>query len=140
LWFAAPVVAVAVVVVVILHQPDAQGLQLAVSYEQGSVTVRGDTSLHVGDVVHATATGGGPHYAVWIYRNDVLLMACPGARHCRITSKATTADATLTLGKYSIFALSSDSPLPSPKGNLDLDLARAAEAGAHVVDKHLDVR
>jgi len=139
-WFAAPAVAAVVVVVVILQQPDEPGLELALTFDQGNVVVRGDTSLHAGDVMHAAATRGGPYYAVWIYRNDLLVMACPGAIQCRVTNQAITADATLALGRYSIVALSSDSPLPPPKGRFDGDLARAMEAGAAVRSKNLTVR
>lgn len=139
-WFAAPAAALAVVVIVILQGPGEPGLQIALTYTPGSVAVRGDASMHVGDIVHATATGGGPHYAVWIYRNDALVLTCPGARQCRISRDAITADATLTMGKYTIVALSSDSPLPPPAGRYDADLARAREAGAEAVEKHVVVR
>jgi hypothetical protein len=139
-WFAAPASALAVVVIVILHGSGEPGLQIALTYTPSSVAVRGDASMHVGDIVHATATGGGAYHAVWIYRNDVLLLTCPGARQCRISHDAITADATLAMGRYAIIALTSDSPLPPPAGSYDTDLARAREAGADVVAKHVDVR
>jgi hypothetical protein len=140
-WFAAPAVAAAVVVIVVLYQPDEHGLELALTFDQGNVVVRGDPSLHhAGNLMHATATRDGPFYAVWIYRDDVLVMACPGAMQCRVTSKTITADTTLTLGTYTIVALRSDAPLPTPKGRFDADLARATEAGATMIPKRLTVR
>lgn len=138
-WFAAPVVALAAVVI-IWNWPHEPRLQIALAYTPGPVVVRGDTSRHAGDVVHATVTGGGPYHAVWIYRNDALVMACPGARECRITPDAITADATLTMGRYTIVALRSSSPLPTPAGSYDADLATAQEAGAKVEKEHVVVR
>jgi hypothetical protein len=138
-WLAGPAVAVAVVVV-ILGWPGEPGLQITLTYTQGSEIVRGDTSVHAGDIVHATATGGRRHHAIWIYCNEVLVMACPGARECRITGDAITADATLARGKYVIVVLTSGSDIPPPAGSYDSDVARAREAGADVVDKHVNAR
>jgi hypothetical protein len=138
-WLAAPAVAAAVVVIVILGGHGEPGLQIALTYTHGNEIVRGDT-VKAGDIVHATATGGGRHHAIWIYRNEVLVMACPGARECRIAGDAITADAKLAMGKYVIVVLTSDSDIPPPAGSYDSDLARAREAGADVVDRRVNAR
>jgi len=140
-WFAFPVVALAVIAIVIAwHSMRDQPLQLALNVEKGPVAVRGD-SAHVGDIVHATATGGGRYRSVWVYREEHLVVACPGAPQCRRDGKATIADLVLdTAGEYTIVALTSSSPVPAPAGQLDADVGKAAEMGVHQESKTLKVR
>jgi hypothetical protein len=131
-WFAFPVVALAVIAIVVFawHSMLDQPLQLAVDREKGAVAVRGD-SAHVGDIVHAKATGGSRYRSVWVYRDDHLVVACPGAPQCRRDGKATIADLVLdTAGVYTIIALTSSSPVPAPAGQLDADVGKAEEMGA----------
>ena len=140
-WFAFPVVALAVSAIVLFveRSPSEQPLQLALNVEKGQVAVRG-ASAHVGDIVHATATGGGHHRVVWVYRDDRLVMACPGAPQCRRDGEATVADVALdATGEYTIIALTSRSPVPAPAGALDKDVSDASNAGAHEVRKQLTV-
>jgi hypothetical protein len=141
-WFAFPVVALAVIALVVCfpRSPADQSLQLALDIEKGGVVVRG-TSAHVGDIVHATATGGGHHRAVWVYRDDHLVVACPGAPQCRRDGEATIADIVLdSTGEYTIVALTSKSPVPAPTGGFDQDVSSAISAGARDVHKSLTVR
>jgi hypothetical protein len=140
-WFAFPVVALAVTAIVVCFPRSSTApLQLALNIEKGGVVVRG-SSAHVGDIVHATATGGGDHRAVWVYRDDHLVVACPGAPQCRRDGEATIADVVLdTTGEYTIVALTSKSPVPAPTGTFDKDLGNAATAGARDVRKSLTVR
>jgi len=137
--FAAPAVALAAVAVFVLRWPREPGFELAITFDRDSVVVRGDVSPHVGDVAHATAIGGGPNCAVWIYRDDALVMACPGGAKCRSSSTSTSADVTLTIGTYWIVALRASSPIAMPAGKIDLDLARAQDEGATLARKHLTV-
>jgi len=131
-WFAFPVVALAVSAIVLFveRSPSEQPLQLALNVEKGQVAVRG-ASAHVGDIVHATATGGGHHRVVWVYRDDHLVMACPGGPQCRRDGEAMVADVVLdATGEYKIIALTSSAPVPAPAGTLDTDVSKAMEAGA----------
>lgn len=140
-WFAFPVVALAVIAIVLFfgRSPSEQPLQLALDVEKGAQVVRG-TSAHVGDIVHATATGGGHYRSVWVYRDDHLVMSCPGAPQCRRDGEATVADVALdATGEYTIVALTSRSPVPAPVGTLDTDVSNASAAGAHEVRKRLTV-
>ena len=68
----------------------------------------GERPPHVGDIVRATARGGGGYRAVWVYRNDELVAACPGGAGCRFVGDATIADVELrSIGNYLIVGLSS---------------------------------
>jgi len=139
-WFAFPVVALAVAAIVVCfpHSRD-QPLQLALNIEKGGVLVRGN-SAHVGDIVHATATGGGHLRAVWVYRDEHLVVACPGGPQCRRDGEATVADVVLdSIGEYTIVALTSKSPVPAPTGTLDTDVSNAITAGVHDVHETLTV-
>jgi len=141
-WFASPVVALAVTAIVLFfgRSPSEQPLQLALDVEKGAQVVRG-SSAHVGDIVHATATGGGRYRVVWVYRNERLVISCPAAPQCRRDGEATVADVVLdTTGVYTIVALTSSSPVPAPAGALDTDVGKALGAGALEKRDHLTVR
>jgi hypothetical protein len=102
--------------------------------------VRGE-SPQVTDIVHATARGGGGYRAVWVYRHDELVVACPGAAGCRFAGDATIADVELhSIGSYRIVALSSSVPVAPPRGTYDSDVANARTAGAAYLEKQLVVR
>jgi hypothetical protein len=139
-WFAVPAVAAAVIApVVVLRSPSELHLELKLSSDRGIQVVRG-TSVQVGDVVHATATGSG-YRAVWIYHNDALVAACPGAAQCRVSDAATIADLTPSaIGEYVIIALASRSPISTPTGKFDVDVAHARDAGAIENIERLTVR
>lgn len=129
-WLVVPAVAAAVIApVVVLRSPSDLHLKLELSSDRGVQVVRG-TSVQVGDVVHAKATGSG-YRAVWIYHNDALVAACPGATQCRVSDAETIADLTPSaIGEYVIVALASRSPISAPTGKFDVDVAHAREAGA----------
>lgn len=116
-------------------------IELALVLDRGGAVVRG-SSAEVGDVMHATARGGGGFRGVWIYRNDrELIAACPGGGSCKETADAMTATVPLrVIGRYSIVVLSADVALPSPAGVLDEDLAAAAKAGARYQIEPLSVQ
>jgi hypothetical protein len=106
--------------------------QLALVVERGGTAVRG-TSANLGDTLHATARGG-PHLAVWIYRDDSdLVVACPEGPMCAASEGVVTADVHLdAVGTYSVVALAAGVPLDPPLGSLDQAVAAAATGGAQV--------
>lgn len=143
-WLVVPAVAAAVITIVVAPRaPNDSHLQLALTFDKGGSVVRG-SSAQVGDVVHATATGGGPSRAVWVYHNDALVAACPGAApavQCQVSDTSTIADLTpSSIGEYMIVALSSTSPISKPTGTFDVDIAHAREAGAIEKIERLTVR
>jgi len=135
LLFAAPAVAAVVIALVIIPGPPKPGpLQLALAVDKSATVVRGG-EYHVGDVVHATATEGGPHRAVWVYHDDALMLACPGAPQCRSTKDGLTAEVTLKLlGEYKVVAVASGSSIPAPAGTFDLDVAGLHDLGVSKIE------
>jgi hypothetical protein len=131
----------AAVVVFSLPRPNRAAVAFALDapWDKGDKVVRGD-SPQVGDVVHATAIGGGGYRAVWVYRNDELVAACPGGPACRFDPDATIADVVLASGSYRIVALSSIVPVAPPQGAYDSDVANARDAGADFRENQLTVR
>ena len=63
------------------------------------------------ETIHATAADGGPERALWIYRNEKLIIRCPGSSECRAADEAVFR-LELT-GVYQVVALSSRSRLPA---------------------------
>jgi hypothetical protein len=142
-WLAIPSTALAAAVVLALVVwPRSRPLALGYEIEPTGPVVRGGSGAHIGDVLRATATGGGAHRALWIYRNEQHLVAvCPGASSCDGSATETIAKVTLvTPGDYKIVALTSSSPIPAPTGRFDGDLSRALDAGAEQKIESLDVR
>jgi len=130
---AAAVVAIAAAVTLVWwtrRAPAPGALALAVTVEHGATQMRG-TSAHIGDTIHARATGGTGPRAVWIYRDDTqLLLACPGAAGCVDAEDAMTAALVVrAVGTYSIVTISATA-LPTATGSLDTDVAAARRAGA----------
>lgn len=138
--FAVPAVSVAVVVALVLCWPPPP-YRFALTFDRRSEVFLIGESQVAGDVAHATVTGGGPHRAVWIYRDDVLVTACPGGdrTQCEISGEETTATVRLTIGKYQMVALTSSVPIAPPAGKLDSDLARAQDAGATLDQRDVPV-
>jgi hypothetical protein len=144
-WFAMPAMVAAAAALVIVWRLPAKpsALQLAMVVEKGSAVVRmSGPEPQLGDVVHATATGGGAHRGVWIYQNEAaLLLQCPGGAHCRQRDGAVTADVAIgAIGTYQIVALSSSTALPVPTGRFDDDLAAAVRANVTVSRQELTIR
>jgi hypothetical protein len=102
--------------------------------------VRSSGSHNVGDVVHLVAHGGGGYRAVWVYRHDQLVAACPGAAACSVARDATSLDLLVRApGNYQVVGLSSVVPVV-PLGARDGDVANAQTAGASVAPKPFTVR
>jgi hypothetical protein len=141
-WVAAgSLVAAAAAVLVLwgIKDRSSPGVELQLAFIHGGEPVRGD-AVHLGDAVIATARGG-RHRAVWIYHEDQLLLACPGASGCSQEGDALTATARLDrLGEYHIVALADDEPLPTPRGSHDSDVADATRAGVRTRTERLTVR
>lgn len=137
--FAVPAVSLVVMAAIVLCWPPPDGF--ALRFDRGSEVFLVGESQVAGDVAHATVTGGGPHRAVWIYRDDVLVTACPGGdrTQCEISGEETTATVRLTIGKYQMVALTSSVPIAPPAGKLDSDLARAQDAGATLDQRDVPV-
>ncbi|MCE9579270.1 MAG: hypothetical protein K8W52_39465 [Deltaproteobacteria bacterium] len=134
-WLLVPALAAAAAIVFLVWPRAAtppQQLAVAITIDRGGPLVRG-TSAHVGDTLHATATGGDGHRAVWIYRDDrELLATCAGDDACTFTIPSR--------GDYAIVALAAAAPLPAPRGVLDDDVAAAAKAGAQFTIEAVAVR
>jgi hypothetical protein len=130
--------------VLVLRMPTRpSALRLALAVENGSAVVRvGGPEPQLGDVVHATATGGAPYRAVWVYHDEtVLVVRCPGPAHCRQTADTVTADLALgAIGTYEIVALAASAALPVPTGRLDDDVAAADRADVTVARRALTIR
>lgn len=147
-WIPVPVVALAAAcVLLVVHPWRTAEFALVLAYDRGShVEYRGapagdDAQRMVGDTVRATAKHGAPFRAVWIYRSDRLVAACPRDLPCRVTGDDTRIDFVLSsIGRYAIIALHSSAPIPPPSGPYDADVAGAERAGAATVVTRVDVR
>jgi hypothetical protein len=144
-WFAMPALLAAAAAAVIVLRPPARpsALQLAMVVEKRAGVVRASgPEPGLGDVVHATAAGGGPYRGVWVYRNETaLVLQCPGGAQCRRDDDTVTADVALdAIGTYQIVALSSTAALPVPTGRFDDDLAAAERANVTVSRQALTIR
>jgi hypothetical protein len=102
--------------------------------------VRSSGSANVGDVVHVATRGGAGYRAVWVYRHDQLVAACPGAAACSVARDAASLDLVVRApGSYQVVGLSSVVPVV-PLGARDGDVANALTAGASVAHWPLTVR
>jgi hypothetical protein len=117
-------------------------VELAVDVERIGPTQRsGNSSAHVGDVVHATAVGGAGHRALWVYHDDRLVLVCPGPHDCRDERDATIADVVLRAqGTYMFVAVTAAAELPVPRGKFDTDAAGANAAGVKIETKSVEAR
>jgi len=117
----------AVAIVVSRREPHPPGaVEIAVATRSVGPIMRGVGAKRM-DV---TARGGGPFRAVRVYRNETLVLECPGSPACLVADDATTALVSLELaGSYLFVALASTLPLPAAEGSLDADLAAANKLG-----------
>ena len=142
-WFVLPALAMIVSAPLFWPRsaPTDDRVALHVILDPVGPTMRG-SSAHVGDRVRVTAAGSDPYRALWVYRNEhELVVACPGGPSCRRAGDATTADLTLlAVGRYTLVAITSSTPLPAPRGAYDTDQAAAREAGATSQSQPLEVR
>jgi hypothetical protein len=145
LWWLLATSAIAGLGAVVLcarHTPRHAISALAVDapWDRTGPVVRGETP-NVGDIVHATARGGAGYRAVWVYRRDTLVAACPGDAGCHVDGDATIADVELrSIDRYRIVGLSSAVPVPPPRGTFETDVATAQQAGAIYQLKELVLR
>jgi hypothetical protein len=102
--------------------------------EKDGAAMRGEAQL--GDLLRVRARPGA---AIWIYRNDrELLLVCP--RDCRRDGDGMVGEVELdAVGHYQVVWLSTDR-VPAPNGELERDLAAAAEAGASREMRDLEVQ
>lgn len=136
---AAVVVAAAVIVVVIIPRRGAFALATDTREPDGAV-MRGGAN-HVGQILRAAATGGDRQRAIWLYRDDRLLVACPGAPSCASSEDGVTVELGFeTAGSYRVVALNARAPIAPPHGDVDTDVLAAQSAGAKVVQELLTVR
>jgi hypothetical protein len=138
-WFAFPVAAAAVLVVVLLVVPSQRAREpLALSAElvAGSEVMRGPSALR------ASARGGEGHLAIRIYRDGhELIAACPGHPACQDSGAALSIVLDgAPIGSYQVIALSSAAALPAATGSPEPDLAAAIGAGASWKLQELEVR
>jgi hypothetical protein len=120
-------------------QPDPVKPFLSLSIESRGTTMLGN-SAHVRDILRAVVRGK-QHGAIWVYLDDrELVVACPGGEGCRSIDNELVLELRLpALGRYSIVAIDSATPVMAPHGGLDVMLGAAAVAGAHVEIEHVDV-
>jgi hypothetical protein len=136
-WALAPVAVLAVLVLALWRRsPDPIALGLDVAVEGGPL-VRGGAA-HIGQTAHAVATGSARYRALWIYRRDRLVAACPGDPRCQGADRI---DLPLSEGgSYRVVALASAAALPVPTGAFDRDVADALSTGASKVETELTVQ
>ncbi len=139
-WFV-PMLAVGAGLVLTASREAPDTLELVVTREHRGPAVRSDGAW-AGDLLHITARRGVGPRAIWIYRNEIELVAtCPGAPACRIGRDRTTTTLDLAaIGRYTVVALTSPAPLPVPHGLTDADLAAALTAGATLRTREVIVR
>jgi hypothetical protein len=137
---AMPIAAAAVAAIVItVALPRERALALAIAYRDSGEAHRG-SARRVGEIMRAAATGGAGHRAVWVYREDRLVVACPGGDGCKSSDDETIVVHTLTVGRYTIVALTSRAPVSPSSRILDRDVAAAERAGATFKVDHVTVR
>jgi len=120
--------------------------QIAIAIDRGRLD-RGDArriddgSALVGDTLHIEAHGGRRSWALWIFRDDRLIAACPGPPPCRRVSDGEAADIETAMpGLYrAVYVTGLAGPL-RPLGELDADVAGATRVGASLARGTIDVR
>ncbi|HEX7843766.1 MAG TPA: hypothetical protein VF469_40105 [Kofleriaceae bacterium] len=109
--------------------------------QRGPTRVRGEgvEARVVGDVVHATVSGGAGRRAIRVYRNEAeLVIACPGSSACRVSRDRITVDLTLDkVGLYTVVAIASEEALPAMPGIYNADTAAAIRAKATLGERQL---
>ena len=132
--------AIAAAIAIVLLIPREQPLVLALDYRKSGELFRGEVHT-IGERLRAVATGGDGHRAVWVYRDDQLVAACPGGGGCITGDDETIAEVVLKLaGRYAVVALTSRSPISAPGGAFDRDVAGAQQAGVMVRYEYVTVR
>lgn len=143
-WMLAiPALAAAAVIIAVLVWPRPAAPAkptLALAITRGAYTVRSSTAA-VGDELRATAAGGAAHRALWIYRDDTLVAACPGDARCTHVGDRWGLGLKLdAIGRYRVVYLHATTAIAAPTGRYDQDLAGALRAGASQRTEIVDVR
>ncbi len=111
-------------------------LSLDLTFDKPGTVVRRVSSPHAGDVAHITSTGGIGDRVIWVYRENQLVVACPGRigeGWCRAERDASIVDVQLGSGNYEIVVLSADVPLlpPSNYDNIKWDAMHDVPRATH---------
>jgi hypothetical protein len=133
-WLLAGGLAAAAIAALLVRTPQHDAAALAGEVRPGASGRRG-AEAHPGDVLVLRATTGGARHAeLRVYRNDRdLVLRCPGDPPCLRDRRLIGAELALDLaGRYQPLLLVAEGALPDPGGELDLDAAAAAKAGATV--------
>jgi hypothetical protein len=113
---------------------------LEISIRDGAGQMR-STQAVIGDTLLIKATAEASVLSVWVYRDDKLLLQCPGASACQEAVGTLTAEHLIpSTGRYRIVYLLSPKTLPPPQGDFDADVAAATAAGGRAKWKFIDVR
>jgi hypothetical protein len=148
LTYAVPLVAAAAAIPLWLGHGSEPAFELAVAVDRAPLTDRNDRTtespgsiiVHSGDVLRPTVRGA-RNRAIWVYAGERSLVAgCPGAGRCSDGGSELTLELVLTThGKYTIVALGSGDPLPSPGATLDQTRAAARRAGIRTALQYVEV-
>lgn len=144
-WLVAPALVLAAILIYFgwFGHPQAsppERLAMEVRSERSEVKRGPDTLVSVGDTASATVRGGA-FRALWIYRDDHLVLACPGDPRCRGAERQLDLAVTLEqLGRYRLVALASSRPIPPPFRSYDRAIAEARRAEIELDERTLDAR
>jgi hypothetical protein len=127
-WWIAPVAvaaAAAMAALFLIWIPGQRPASLQIAIEAGA-TVRRGAEAHPGDLLRlAATTGGARHSELRVYRNDTeLILSCSTESPCSVVLDG--------VGRYQPLLLLSESPLPSPTSDLEIDTGAALDAGAEI--------
>jgi hypothetical protein len=90
------------------------------------------TSASLGDTLEVSVADA-PHLAIWVYRNDELMLACPGGAGCTSSDRRLGVKLKLqAVGDYAVVALFAKQRIPDPQGKRDPDMARVESSGVLV--------
>ncbi|HEY6174400.1 MAG TPA: hypothetical protein VIX73_08160 [Kofleriaceae bacterium] len=139
--YAVPGLAAGAVAVCAIALWPAEAPAFALSVEvQHPEPVRGREG-QVGDLVRIAATGGAAERAIWVYRDGMLVLRCPGASSCAVSPTAIQVDfVPRQVGTYTVVALTARAALPVPAGDYDDAAAAVRRAGIEVREDRLTVR
>jgi hypothetical protein len=120
--------------------------QLAMTLVRGGPQVRAEPSdAQLGDTVQLRVDGA-RHRALWLYREGRLLAACPAlpgapsAAGCEVAAEHLELTWPIAaLGRYVAIAAFAERALPTPRGELDVDVSEVHRAGAEVRERGFEI-
>lgn len=128
---AAAAIAILIVTTRPAPKPEDAGLpagdEIVIAVKRGDEPVRGDGRARRGDRLEVRVRLDGPG-ALWLYREDVLVVRCPGDRECVNAAGVVGIDHVLAAGVYRAVVVRGEAP-PST-GSLDRDAQAVRAAGA----------